>query len=68
MDSLYKLNLNINKEYIELIENLLKVFFTYIFLILVEGNIKPDVLTILVYSLLGHVFYQLVFKKLILLE
>ena len=66
--SLYKLDLKIEKEYIDIIEQLLKVIFSYVFLLLVEGNIKPDVFSLLTYSLVGHLFYNLVFKKIIIFE
>lgn len=68
MESLYKLDLKIEKEYIDIIEQLLKVVFSYVFLLLVEGNIRPDVFSLLAYSLVGHLFYNLVFKKIIIFE
>lgn len=68
MESLYKIDLNLEKEYIDIIEQLLKIIFSYIFLLLVEGNIKPDVLSLLTYTLVGNLFYHLVFKKIIILE
>lgn len=68
MESLYKLDLKLEKEYVNMIEKLLKIIFSYIFLILVEGNIKPDVFSLLTYSLVGHLFYDLVFQKIIIFE
>lgn len=66
--SLYKLDLKIDKEYINIFEELLKIIFSFAFLILIEGNIKPDVLSLLAYSLVGNLFYHLVFKKIIIFE
>lgn len=66
--SLYKLDLKIEKEYINIIEQMLKVIFSYVFLLLIEGNVKVDAFSLLVYSLVGHLFYYLVFKKIIVFE
>lgn len=68
MESLYNLDLKLNEEYLLIIDNLLKVFFSYIFLILIEGNSKINAITLLTYNLVGVLFYNLVFKKIIKLE
>lgn len=68
MESLYKINLNLEKEYLILIDKLLNIIFSYIFLILLEKNkdIKP--LSFLIYILAGNLFYDLVFKRIISFE
>lgn len=68
MESLYKLNFNINEEYLLIIDNIFKILFSYIFLILIEGNTNVNALTLLTYNLVGVLFYQLVFKKLIIIQ
>ena len=68
MEALYNINLKIDREYINIFEQLLKVIFSYGFLFLIEGNIKPDILSLLIYSIIGNLFYYLVFKKIILFE
>lgn len=65
MESLYNIDLNLEGEYIDMIEHLLKIIFSYIFLLIVEGNIKPDIFSLLSYSVVGNLFYHLVFKKII---
>ena len=65
MESLYNLDLKLNKEYLVILDNILKVFFSYIFLILIEGNSKVNVVSLLAYNLVGVLFYNLVFKKIV---
>jgi len=64
MESLYNLDLKLNKEYLVILDNILKVFFSYIFLILIEGN-KVNAVSLLAYNLVGVLFYNLVFKKIV---
>lgn len=68
MISLYKLDLKLEKEYINILDQLLKILFSYIFIIIVEGNKSIDTFTLLTYNLLGLLFYNLVFKKIIIFE
>ena len=65
MESLYNLDLKLNKEYLVILDNILKVFFSYIFLILIEGNSKINAISLLVYNLVGVLFYNLVFRKIV---
>jgi len=65
MESLYNLDLKLNKEYLVILDNILKVFFSYIFLILIEGNSKINAVSLLAYNLVGVLFYNLVFKKIV---
>jgi len=68
MDSLYKFQLNLDEEYLSILNHIIKGFFSYVFLILIEGNTNVNAVTLLIYNLVGILFYNLVFKKIIIFE
>lgn len=65
MKNLYQFDLGLDEDYLKLIDELLKVFFSFIFLILLEPIKKYSALSLLSYNIIGNIFYNLIFKKII---
>ena len=65
MKNLYQFDLGLDEDYLKLIDELLKIFFSFIFLILLEPIKKYSALSLLSYNIVGNIFYNLVFKKII---
>jgi|TARA_B100001971_G_scaffold15258_1_gene11981 hypothetical protein len=65
MNNLYQIDLGLDEDYLKLIDELLKVFFGFIFLILLEPIKKYSALSLLSYNIVGTIFYNLIFKNIV---
>jgi hypothetical protein len=68
MNKLYEINLGLEPEYLNLIDELLKMFFSLIFLVLLEPVKKYNAISLLSYNIVGTLFYNLIFKNIILFK
>ena len=65
MKNLYQIDIGLDKEYLKLIDELLKVFFSFIFLILLEPIKRYSALSLFSYNIVGTIFYNLIFKNIV---
>ena len=65
MKNLYEINLGLEEEYLKLIDEILKMFFSLIFLVLLEPIKKYNAISLLSYNIVGTLFYNLIFKNII---
>ncbi|SUZ91044.1 uncharacterized protein METZ01_LOCUS43898 [marine metagenome] len=65
MKNLYQIDLGLDEDYLKLIDELLKIFFGFIFLILLEPIKKYSALSLLCYNIVGTIFYNLIFKNIV---
>jgi hypothetical protein len=68
MKNLYEINLGLEPEYLKLIDEVLKMFFSLIFLVLLEPVNKYNAISLLSYNIVGTLFYNLIFKNIILFK
>lgn len=68
MKNLYEINLELKEEYLKLIDEILKMFFSLIFLVLLEPVKKYNAISLLSYNIIGTLFYNLIFKNIILFK
>ena len=68
MNKLYEIDLGLEPEYLKLIDELLKMFFSLIFLVLLEPVKKYNAMSLLSYNIVGSLFYNLIFKTIISLK
>tara|TARA_B110000285_G_C14984157_1_gene542952 strand:- start:374 stop:580 length:207 start_codon:yes stop_codon:yes gene_type:complete len=68
MKYLYEINLGLDEEYLNIIDELLKIFFSLIFLVLLEPVKKYNAVSLLSYNIVGTLFYNLIFKTIISLK
>jgi hypothetical protein len=68
MKNLYEINLDLEPEYLKLIDEILKMFFSLIFLVLLEPVKKYNAISLLSYNIVGTLFYNLIFKNIILFK
>jgi hypothetical protein len=68
MDPLYTINSGLNSEYLKIIDEIFKLFFSMIFMIMLEPIKKFNSITFLAYQLIGSLFYNLIFKNIIKLN
>jgi len=68
MKNLYEINLELKEEYLKLIDEILKMFFSLIFLVLLEPVKKYNAISLLSYNIVGTLFYNLIFKNIILFK
>ena len=68
MKNLYEINLGLEPEYLKLIDEVLKMFFSLIFLVLLEPVKKYNAFYLLSYNIVGTLFYNLIFKNIILFK
>jgi len=68
MKNLYEIDLGLEEEYLKLIDEILKIFFSLIFLVLLEPVKKYNAISLLSYNIVGTLFYNLIFKNIILFK
>jgi len=68
MKYLYEINLGLDEEYLNIVDELLKIFFSLIFLVLLEPIKSYNALSLLSYNIVGNLFYNLIFKTIISLK
>jgi|ETNmetMinimDraft_8_1059916.scaffolds.fasta_scaffold86349_1 hypothetical protein len=68
MNKLYEIDLGLEPEYIKLIDELLKMFFSLIFLVLLEPVKKYNAISLISYNIVGTLFYNLIFKNVIIFK
>ena len=64
----FELTLNIDQEYKKIIDQYLFILTSLIFMILLEPVDEFNAITLLLYNILGMIFYNLVVKQIILIK